>query len=102
MRANPQKILHLPRVYVFYDFFMAFAANNNSELSRKMPPRGRMMKIKGEPQKSCRPCRHFTYQPCYVAGEFKMSEHCARWISSFPDATYCQYFEREPGSDDED
>jgi len=55
-----------------------------------------------KPEKSCRPCRHFTYQPCYVAGEFQMSEHCGRWISSFPDATYCQYFEREPGSDDED
>ena len=31
-----------------------------------------------------------------------MSEHCGKWIKNFPDATGCDLYDREPGSDDED
>jgi hypothetical protein len=50
---------------------------------------------------SCRHCRRYTYQPCFVAGIFQMSPHCANWHTCFPDASRCPNFEREPGSDDE-
>jgi hypothetical protein len=51
--------------------------------------------------RTCRHCRRFTYQPCWIACEFTMSPHCAKWHTCFPDASGCQNFEREPGSDDE-
>ena len=50
---------------------------------------------------SCRHCRRYTYQPCFVAGVFRMSPHCAKWHSCFPDGSGCPNYEREPGSDDE-
>ncbi len=63
--------------------------------------KGRAMKRDEERPSNCRSCRHFSYQPCYVAGKFEMAEHCGKWIKSFPDATGCDLFDREPGSDDE-
>ena len=50
---------------------------------------------------SCRTCRHFAHQPCFVAGKYQLTEHCAKWYKTFPDASQCDQYEREPGSDDD-
>ena len=52
-------------------------------------------------KRCCLYCRHYTYQLCYVAAVLMMSPHCANWYRCFPDATRCERFEREPGSDDD-
>ena len=51
--------------------------------------------------RTCTTLRHYAYQECYVAGDWRMQLHCARWYQCFPDATRCHDYEREPGSDDE-
>jgi hypothetical protein len=53
-----------------------------------------------EQQRDCRTCRHFTHSFYYLAGEATWGEVCDKRLSCFPEARYCQSFEREPGSDD--
>ena len=55
----------------------------------------------GRMDRSCTHCRHYTYQCCYIGAVLTMSPHCANWYRHFPHASRCNYFEREPGSDDE-
>ena len=34
-------------------------------------------------------------------GKYQLTEHCSKWYTNFPDASQCDQYEREPGSDDD-
>ena len=47
----------------------------------------------------CSTCRFNETHRFTIAGKLTESRHCARHVPIFPDAMYCQLYEREPGAD---
>lgn len=47
----------------------------------------------------CPTCRHNIPTEYIMAGKFTTGRRCFHNVASFPTATYCPLYEREPGAD---
>jgi hypothetical protein len=52
------------------------------------------------PPSLCETCHHLDHSAVYVGHAFEAKLIFREWHKSFPNVTECQYYSREPGSDD--